>query len=99
MGIKNPPHPGLFIRDEIMEANALSVSQVAELLDVARPTASKLLNGRADLSAEMALRIEQVFGIRMSTLLAIQAAYNEARARRESAGLKLKPFRRAFAGR
>jgi antitoxin HigA-1 len=98
MALRNPPHPGLFIRDEIVEANALTVGQAAEHLSVARPTLSHLLNGKADLSAEMALRIEQVFGIRMKTLLAMQAAYDEARVRQQVPKLRLKPFKRAIAG-
>jgi antitoxin HigA-1 len=97
MAMRTPPHPGLFIRDEIVEANALTVGQAAEHLGVARPTLSHLLNGKADLSAEMALRIEQVFGIRMKTLLAMQAAYDEARVRQQVPKLRLKPFKRALA--
>ncbi len=93
MAMHSPPHPGTFLRDEILEANDLSVSAAAELLKVARPTLSKLLNGRADLSAEMALRFEQVFGLQMSTLLSMQIAHDEALVRRTRAKLRLKPFR------
>ncbi len=94
MAMRNPPHPGQFIRDEILEANDLTVGTAAEHLGVARPTLSHLLNGKADLSAEMALRIEQVFGIRMKTLLAIQSAYDEAQVRQRTPKLRLKPFKR-----
>jgi addiction module HigA family antidote len=93
MGTRNPPHPGQFIRDEILEANDLTVGTAAEHLGVARPTLSHLLNGKADLSAEMALRIEQVFGIRMKTLLAMQAAYDEAQVRQRVPKLRLKPYK------
>ena len=93
MPMHSPPHPGAFLRDEVLAANGLSVSETADLLEVARPTLSKLLNGRADLSAEMALRIEQDFGLRMATLLAMQAAYDEATIRRTRSKLRLKPFR------
>jgi antitoxin HigA-1 len=92
------PQRASSIRDEIVEANALTVGQAAEHLGVARPTLSHLLNGKADLSAEMALRIEQVFGIRMKTLLAMQAAYDEVRVRQQVPKLRLKPFKRAIAG-
>ena len=97
MAMRNPPHPGHFIRDEIVAANELTVGQAADHLKVARPTLSNLLNGKADLSAEMALRIEQVFGIRMKTLLAMQAAYDEAQVRQQAAKLRLKPFKRELA--
>ena len=60
MRMRNPPHPGCFIRDEIIEAHELSVTGAARALGVTRPTVSKLLNGSADLSPEMALRIEGI---------------------------------------
>lgn len=97
MAMRNPPHPGHFIRDEIVEANELTVGKAAAYLRVTRPTLSNLLNGKADLSAGMALRIEQVFGIQMKTLLAMQAAYDEAQARHQVPKLRLKPFKREIA--
>ena len=57
-------HPGSFVRAEI-EARGLSVSQAAEALRVLRPTLSALLNGRASLSPEMALRLQKAFGLSM----------------------------------
>src|SRR5260370_42640558 len=68
-----PPHPGAFIRDEILEELGLSVSKAAEALGVRRATVSDLINGNAALSAEMALRIEKAFGAKMDTLLNMQA--------------------------
>ena len=97
MPMRNPPHPGHFLRDEVVVANELAVGTVADLLDVTRPTLSKLLNGRADLSPMMALRFEQVFGLKMDTLLAMQSAYDQAKVRREATGLHLKRFKRALA--
>ncbi len=49
MSIKNPPHPGDFIRTEIIEPAGLTVTAAAEALQVSRPTLSSLLNGKADL--------------------------------------------------
>ncbi len=95
MAMRNPPHPGHFLRDEVVAANELSVGVVAEMLDVTRPTLSKLLNGRADLSPLMALRIEKVFALKMDTMLAMQSAYDQAKVRREAVDLSLKPFKRA----
>src|ERR1017187_5152949 len=57
----NPPHPGEFIRTEIIEPLGLSITGAAEILGVSRPALSSLLNGKADLSGEMALRIEKAF--------------------------------------
>ena len=68
-----PPHPGAFIREEILEELGLTVSAAARALDVRRATLSDLINGNAALSAEMALRSEKAFGLTMETLLNMQA--------------------------
>ena len=62
-----PPHPGSFIRTEILEELGLSVTRTAEVLGVRRATLSDLLNEKAGLSPEMALRIEKAFGVSMDT--------------------------------
>lgn len=79
--LKNPPHPGSFIRTEIIEGHDLSVTEGAEALGVTRPTLSQLLNERVSLSPEMALRIEKAFGVKMDTLMRMQNAYDIAQAR------------------
>jgi addiction module HigA family antidote len=71
-----PPHPGSFIREEILDELDLSVARAAEILGVRRATLSDLVNGKAALSAEMALRIEKAFGVDMDTLLRMQAWYD-----------------------
>lgn len=53
MRMLNPVHPGRFLRTEIIEAHALSVTEAAEILHVARPILSTLLNAKADLSGDM----------------------------------------------
>jgi antitoxin HigA-1 len=75
IGMK-PPHPGGFIREEILDELGLSVARAAEILGVRRATLSDLVNGKAALSAEMALRIEKAFGVDMDTLLRMQAWYD-----------------------
>jgi len=81
MPIKNPPHPGDFIRTEIIQPAGLSVTAAAAALRVSRPALSSLLNGKASLSGEMALRIEKAFGVKMDTLMRMQSAYDIARTR------------------
>jgi len=71
-----PPHPGSFIREEILDELGLSISHAADVLGVRRATLSDLVNGRAALSAEMALRVEKAFGVSMDTLLRMQAWYD-----------------------
>src|SRR5208282_190776 len=80
-----PPHPGAFICEEILDELGLSVSEAAKVLDVRRATLSDLINGNAALSAEMALRIEKAFGIKMETLLNMQA-WHDAYTMRQRAG-------------
>ena len=64
-----PPHPGAFILAEVLEPLDLSISKAASLLGVRRATLSDLVNCKAALSAEMALRLEKAFGIKMDTML------------------------------
>lgn len=84
MPMKNPPHPGDFIRTEIVEPTGFSVTKAAAVLQVSRPALSSLLNGKADLSPEMALRIEKAFGVKMETLLRMQVSYNIAQTRKRT---------------
>ncbi len=81
MTMKNPSHPGVLIRREVIEPLGLSVTAAARALGVTRPALSNLLNGRASLSSEMAIRIEKAFGPRMEHLMRMQLAYDLARAR------------------
>jgi len=81
MPMKNPPHPGDFIRTEIIQPTGLTVTAAAAALRVSRPALSSLLNGKADLSGDMALRIEKAFGVKMDTLMRMQSSYDIARAR------------------
>ena len=62
MRMHNPPHPGEIIREFCIEPLDLTVTETAEALGVARKTLSTLLNGRAGISPEMALRLSKVFG-------------------------------------
>jgi addiction module HigA family antidote len=82
MAMKSPPHPGDFIRTEIIQPAGLSVTAAAIALQVSRPALSSLLNGRADLSGDMALRIEKAFGVQMDTLMRMQASYDIAQTRK-----------------
>jgi len=90
-----PPHPGEFIRDEILDELHLSVAEAAKILDVRRATLSDLVHGKIPLSPPMALRIEKAFGVNMETLLRMQVWY-DAKAMRARAGeIKVKPYRAA----
>jgi addiction module HigA family antidote len=94
MPMFNPPHPGDFIRTEIIEPLGLSVTAAAKILRVSRPALSSLLNGRADLSGDMALRIEKAFGPKMDTLMRMQSAYDIARTRKREGKIRIRRYRR-----
>ena len=91
--MKNPAHPGGFVKSEIIEAHGLSVTAAADVLGVTRPALSALLNERAHLSPEMALRIEKAFGVAMDTLMRMQNSYDIAEARKREAEIKVAPFK------
>ena len=76
-----PSHPGIFIRSEVLDELGLTVTRTAEILGVRRATLSSLLNGRAALSPEMALRIEKAFDVSMDMLLRMQVWHDAARMR------------------
>ena len=59
MGMKNPPHPGFSIRENCLDPLGLSVTEAARVLGVARHTLSRVLNGHAAISPEMAIRLEK----------------------------------------
>lgn len=76
----NPPHPGLTLRDDVLPALGLSVTEAAKQIGVARVTLSRVLNGRAAISPEMALRLEAWLGKerggRTDAWIAEQCAYD-----------------------
>ena len=90
--MKIPAHPGGFVKSEIVEASGLSVTDAARALGVTRPALSALLNERANLSPEMALRIEKAFGVSMETLMRMQTSFDIARTRRREDAIEVVPF-------
>jgi len=90
--IAKPSHPGAFIRMEIIEPLGLTVTRAAKALGVTRPALSALLNERAALSPEMALRFEKAFGVKMDTLMRMQAAFDIASAREREREIKVKRY-------
>ncbi len=92
MTMKNPSHPGVLIRREVIEPLGLSVTAAARVLGVTRPALSNLLNGRASLSSEMAIRIEKAFGLRMEHLLRMQLAFDVARAQATADRIDVQPY-------
>ncbi len=92
--MKRPAHPGGFVKHEIIEPLELSVTAAAAALGVTRATLSTLLNGRASLSPEMAVRIEKAFGVSMETLMRMQNSWDIARARERARQIKVSAFKK-----
>ena len=80
--MKNPVHPGSFIKTEIVESLELTVTRAAARLGVTRPALSALLNERAAMSPEMAIRLDKAFGVSMETLMRMQHSWDIAQARK-----------------
>src|SRR5712691_6622794 len=93
MRMLNPIHPGRCLRTEIIEAYGLTVTSAAKILRVSRPTLSSLLNAKADLSGEMALRFEKAFGVDMDTLMRMQNSYDIARTRGREKQIRVERYK------
>ncbi len=90
MPMKNPPHPGRTIANACLKPLGLTVTAGARVLGVARPTLSNVINGKAAISPEMAIRLEKAFGSTADAWLRMQAAYDLAQARRREKDIKVK---------
>lgn len=85
-------HPGEFFKTELIYENGLSISEVAEMLQVSRQAVSNIINEKADISPEMSLRIATVFGGTADIWLQLQSKYNLQRAAQKIKRLKLTPY-------
>jgi len=70
----NPPHPGEIIKEDVLEAEGISVTEAARQLGVSRVTLSRLLNGKTGVSVDMALRLSQWLGTTPEVWLRMQDA-------------------------
>jgi len=70
------PHPGEYVREDCLKPLGLTVTQAAKALDVNRVTLSRLVNEQSGVSPEMAVRLEQVFGLTAELWLRLQNSYD-----------------------
>ena len=89
MPVKNPVHPGRVVKHDCLEPLGLSVTDGAKVLGVTRQALNNVVNCKAGVSPEMAIRLEKAFGSTADTWLRMQAAYDLARARKHEAGIKV----------
>ena len=91
----NPIHPREVLKEDVLAEAGLTVARAAEILGVGRPALSAVLNGRASLSPEMALRFEKAFGVSMDLMLKMQLQFDIAKARKGAKAIKVQKYRRA----
>lgn len=92
----NPPHPGEILKEDVLPELGLTVTQAAEQLGVSRVTLSRMINGNAAISAEMAIRLAQWLGGNPETWLRAQVQYDLWHAEKESK-IKVQPVQRLAA--
>jgi antitoxin HigA-1 len=97
MPMKNPPHPGRSIKDACLDPLGLNVTNGAEVLGVARHTLSRVLNGQAGISAEMAIRLEKAGWSNADHWVRLQAAYDLAQARQREDEIKVRCYQHDLA--
>ena len=96
MPMKNPPHPGLLVKDSLDDIK-LSVAAGARAIGVTRQQLYNVINGRSGISPEMAVRLEKAFGGTADQWLRMQAAHDLARVRQREREIVVKPLRRRAA--
>ena len=92
MSMKNPPHPGKVVRVSCLEPLGLNVTEAAKVLGVSRQALSNLVNGRASMSAEMAIRLAKAFGSTTETWIRLQGAYDVAQAQAREDEIKVERY-------
>jgi addiction module HigA family antidote len=90
MAMKNPPHPGLSIKQDCLEPLGLSVTEAAKILKVSRKQLSDLVNCHAGISPEMAIRLDKAFGGGAQTWHRMQASYDMAQALKKASRIKVR---------
>ena len=95
--MKDPPHPGGTIKEDCIEAEGLTVTEVARILGVTRPTLSRVLNGRGGISPEMAIRLEKIGWSNVEFWMRLQTYYDLAQARLNEDRTNVEPYQPAAA--
>ena len=90
-----PLHPGLIVKDALIDNTSLTVTEAATRLGVTRTTLSRLLNGHAGISAEMALRLSKFFGTSIEMWVNLQSRYDVWTVKKDSKKIKVVPLDKA----
>ncbi|WP_191092702.1 MULTISPECIES: HigA family addiction module antitoxin [Cysteiniphilum] len=94
---KHTQHPGLVFKSLVIDEDKdLNISKVADMLGITRVALSRVVNGKASLTPDLAARIEKVFNISSALMLKIQASYDSQKATKKLESLELTPYQPAF---
>lgn len=91
--IKHNTHPGEILKEEVILANALTITDAASLLGISRAVLSTVLNRKSPITPELAIRIAKVFGGTADIWLRLQLSFDMIEAEQLNKSLKLKPFK------
>jgi len=95
MTIHKPLHPGIIVKDTLIDNTGLSVTEAAALLGVTRTTLSRLLNGHTGISPEMALRLSKLFKTSIESWINLQVQYDIWVIRKKRPAINITPLRKA----
>ena len=95
MPMHNPPHPGRIVKNGCLEPLGLNITEGAKALGVSRQALSNLVNERASLSVEMALRLSKAFDTDPEIWIRLQAAYDIALAREREDEIQVERYEKA----
>jgi len=96
MPMKNPIHPGEVVRHDCLEALALSVTAGAKILGVSRQALNNIVNCKASISPEMAVRLAKAFGSTAESWLGMQMAFDLAQVRKRDSSIKVRRYARSL---
>lgn len=90
--IHDPLHPGIIVKDELIDATGINITEAAKRLGVSRTALSRLLNCHADIRPEMALRLPELFNTSIKMWINLQAQYDTWLISKKSKKIKIRPF-------
>jgi addiction module HigA family antidote len=94
MPMKNSPHPGRIVRDNCLRPLGLTVTSAAKILGVSRQALNNLVDKRAGISPEMAIRLAKAFGSNPQTWPRMQSNYDLAQALKSESKIRIRRYRR-----
>ena len=95
MRMYDPPHPGEILREDCLKPLGLTVTEAAKVLRVSRQTLSEIVNGRAGITPDMAIRLSKAFGSSARVWLGLQTKYDLWQAEQRNADLDIKRYQPA----